>query len=124
MPLACINGTLLSVRTFFVHFSSSQAAYSPKHSGCTVSSGGRCRRNLASTLPGFTCQVRLWVIFLAPMASARLCADKHNNFIGLKGRACSNSDISQPTPLMQVTAANFGASGPVAHQSRDGVNAF
>lgn len=69
---------------------------------------------------GQSCQdparFRLLVIFLPPTTSARLWDDKHNNFIGPEGRACSNSDISQSTPLMQVTDANSGASGPRRRQ--------
>lgn len=56
-----------------------KAAYSPKHSGCTVSPGGRSR----AVLPAH-CQFRLLVIFPAPRTSAKLCGDKHKNFIGLK----------------------------------------
>jgi hypothetical protein len=81
MPIACVNGILLSVRMSFVHFIFfAKAAHSPKHSGCTVSPGG--------ATPGRRCQhparFRLLVIFPAPRTSARVSGDKHKNFIGLK----------------------------------------
>lgn len=49
-----------------------------------------------------------------------MCADKHNNFIGLKDVPAPIAIFRNPTPLMQATAANSGHRGPSAHQSFDG----
>lgn len=82
------------------------APHPPKHNTRYVS--------LARVVHGssLTGRVRLLVIFPAPGASAKLKGDKHKNFIGLKDVPAPIAIFRKPTPLMQVTAANSGASGP------------